>query len=62
MEDAHFVVHLKNKKVLNFNKQCKFIHTFGTTTDILMFMTEENGQALAMIPSATILWIENVRE
>lgn len=62
MENSHFVAHLKNKRVLNFNKQCKFIQTFGATTDILMFMTDENGQSLAMIPSNNILWIEAVRE
>lgn len=65
MTIEYFVAHLKEcsityDKYQDFDQQCKFVQTMDEHSNLVAFLTKQNGQVLAIIPRENILTIERI--
>ena len=65
MSKGYFVACLKESSIgLNayqhFDRQCTYVQVMDENSNLVAFMTEEDGQVLAIIPRENILAIERI--
>lgn len=65
MTKGYFVAYLKESSIgfnvyQHFDRQCTYMQAMDEHSNLVAFMTEKDGQVLAIIPRENILAIERI--